>query len=51
MTNIIISLKGVVQYENGNVREFIDHIHYGDEFWFLYNGTKYFLEGWIEMIY
>ena len=34
--------------KNGNVREFIDHIHYGDEFWFLYNGTKYFLEGWIE---
>lgn len=34
--------------KNGNVQEFVDHIHYGDESWFLYNGTKYFLEGWIE---
>ena len=34
--------------KNGNVQEFVDHIHYGDELWFLYNGTKYFLEGWIE---
>ncbi len=33
--------------KNGNVQEFVDHIHYGDELWFLYNDTKYFLEGWI----
>ncbi len=34
--------------KNGNVQEFINHIHYGDELWFTYNGIKYFLEGWIE---
>ncbi len=34
--------------KNGNVQEFVDHIHYGDELWFLYNDTKYFLEGWVE---
>ena len=33
---------------NGNVHEFVDHIHYGDELWFLCNNTKYFLEGWGE---
>ena len=22
--------------KNGDVREFVDHIHYGDELWFLY---------------
>ena len=32
--------------KNGNVREFVDHIHYGDELWFIYDGKKYFLEGW-----
>ena len=32
--------------KNGDVREFVDHIHYGDELWFLYGGKKYFLEGW-----
>ena len=32
--------------KNGDVREFVDHIHYGDELWFLYDGKKYFLEGW-----
>lgn len=32
--------------KNGDVREFVDHIHYGDELWFLYEGKKYFLEGW-----
>lgn len=30
---------------NGNVREFIDHIYYGDELWFIYDNKKYFLEG------
>ena len=34
--------------KNGNVQEFVDRIYYGDELWFLYNDTKYFLEGWIE---
>ena len=34
--------------KNGNVQEFVNHIHYGDELWFVYNGIKYFLEGWIE---
>ena len=28
--------------KNGNVQEFVDHIHYGDELWFLYNGTNIF---------
>ncbi len=32
--------------KNGDVREFVDHIHYGDELWFLYDGKKYFLKGW-----
>ena len=32
--------------KNGDVREFVNHIHYGDELWFLYEGKKYFLEGW-----
>lgn len=31
---------------DGNVNEFVDHIYYGDELWFLYDGKKYFLEGW-----
>lgn len=31
---------------NGNIHEFMDHIYYGDELWFLYRGTKYFLEDW-----
>jgi len=34
--------------KNGNVREFVDHIYYGDELWFLYEGKKYFLEGWMN---
>lgn len=33
---------------NGNVNEFVDHIHYGDELWFIYNNKKYFLEGWVD---
>ncbi len=31
---------------NGDVREFVDHIYYGDELWFIYERKKYFLEGW-----
>ena len=34
--------------KNGNVREFVEHVHYGDELWFLFGGKKYFLEGWNE---
>lgn len=30
---------------NGDVNEFVDHIHYGDELVFLYQGKKYFLQG------
>ena len=41
-------LRECFNMKNGNVQEFVDHIHYGDELWFLYNDTKYFLEGWIE---
>lgn len=34
---------------NGNVNEFIDGLHYGDERFFLYDGNKYFLQGyWID---
>lgn len=32
--------------KNGDVLEFVDHIYYGDELWFLYKKKKYFLEGW-----
>lgn len=28
--------------KNGDVREFVDHIHYGDELWFLYKGKNTF---------
>ena len=41
-------LRECLNMKNGNVQEFVDYIHYGDELWFLYNDTKYFLEGWIE---
>lgn len=30
---------------NGDAREFIDGIHYGDERFFLYHGKKYFVQG------
>ena len=33
---------------NGNIKEFIDKIYYGDELWFIYNNTKYMLEGLFE---
>lgn len=37
---------------NGNVNEFVDHIHYGDELVFLYEGKKYFLQGFkLEGLY
>ena len=31
--------------QNGDVNEFVDHIRYGDELWFLFGGKKYFPEG------
>lgn len=31
---------------NGNVNEFIDGLHYGDERFFLFEGNKYFLQGY-----
>ncbi len=33
---------------NGNANEFIDGLHYGDERFFLYNGNKYFIQGYLE---
>lgn len=32
--------------KNGDVREFIDGLHYGDERFFLFKGEKYFLQGY-----
>lgn len=34
--------------KNGSVSEFVNHIYYGDELWFVFEGKKYFLEGWSE---
>lgn len=31
---------------NGNVREFIDGLHYGDERFFIYDKCKYFIQGY-----
>lgn len=31
--------------KNGNVTEFVDHIHWGDKLIFLYRGQKFFLQG------
>lgn len=33
---------------NGDVTEFVDRIHYGDELIFMYNGQKFFLQGFLE---
>ncbi len=33
---------------NGDAREFIDGLHYGDERFFLYNGDKYFIQGYYD---
>ena len=30
---------------NGDVKEFVDSIHYGDELIFVYNDEKFFLQG------
>lgn len=32
---------------NGDPREFIDGLHYGDERIFLYDGRKYFIQGYV----
>ena len=31
---------------NGDAREFIDGLHYGDERFFIYKGQKYFIQGY-----
>ena len=31
---------------NGDAREFIDGLHYGDERFFCYKGYKYFIQGY-----
>lgn len=31
---------------NGDSREFIDGLYYGDERFFYYNGCKYFIQGY-----
>lgn len=33
---------------NGDVKEFIDGLHYGDERFFLYNDDKYFIQGYYD---
>ncbi len=32
--------------KNGDVHEFINGLHYGDERFFIYNGDKYFIQGY-----
>lgn len=33
---------------NGDVKEFVDGLYYGDERWFLYHGARYFIQGWVK---
>ncbi|MCF0260727.1 MAG: hypothetical protein HUJ54_12790 [Erysipelotrichaceae bacterium] len=33
---------------DGDPREFIDGLHYGDERFFLFDGHKYFIQGYVE---
>ena len=33
---------------NGNAHAFVEGLHYGDERFFLYNGMKYFIQGYYE---
>lgn len=33
---------------NGNAKEFIEGLHYGDECFFTYNEKKYFIQGYFE---
>ena len=37
-------MKVIQNIIDGNVNEFVDHIQYGDEPWFIYDNIKYFLE-------
>ena len=30
----------------GNISEFIDQLYYGQEIVFIYNGKRYFIQGW-----
>lgn len=39
-----IIMKVVLNMIDDNVNEFVDHIQYGDELWFIYDNIKYFLE-------
>lgn len=39
-----IIMKVILNMIDGNVNEFVDHIQYGDELWFIYDNIKYFLE-------
>ena len=33
---------------NGDINEFIDGLYYGDERFFIYDGNKYFIQGYYE---
>lgn len=33
---------------NGNVNDFVDKLYYGDELIFIYQGNKYFIQGFFE---
>lgn len=35
--NALFTLRGCLKLKNGDVREFVDHIYYGDELWLLYD--------------
>ena len=30
---------------DGDPKDFIDGLHYGDERWFVFRGTRYFIQG------
>ena len=34
--------------KNGEIKDFMDQLYYGEELVFEYDGTKYFLQGWTE---
>lgn len=34
--------------KNGNLNEFINGLYYGDEMLFVYDKTKYFIQGWTQ---
>lgn len=41
-------LGGCLQLINGNIKDFIDKLYYGDELWFTYNNVKYMIQGYLE---